>query len=345
MPIYAMASAVLSIPFRIAAETIGAPAVAQTLWRNLAVGLWGYLGYLGSAYWGTSIFSDERRQYGVTILLLIFPAFWADLLHTGANVLVTALVLATILAAREQRWLLAGLALGLATFKFTALPLTVVLLGFAVATDGPRAGLLVSIGGIVSQIPNVLYFALDWNALVLIVSRRGALSYAAHVFRPEQTFLLPLQLVMNGEFYSHTVFPFVVLTFTLAGTAIAVKSDLGLIAGFPIAYFSTSYMVAAEQRTLPFYVLTVLLLAGIAHCSNRDFTWSYAFLFVVVGYWELVFLLRVHHNKATFLYSVLFDRIPYLLLLNLSKLGFAVAFVYAMWQIWRDESLPGGMFR
>lgn len=267
MPIFAIINAIITFPGYVLITTfLQQPAPTTGSISNIlfvaigliATGFWSYLALISIPYFSKELFVEEKMKRITLLVFLFFPPLWLEVFSSGANSLVALLALVGIYFVKKKRWMLAGVAIGLSMFKFNALPLGIVLFIYAIWGGKIRSGFQVLIGGILSQIPNIFYFLIFPEDLLMIIERRGALTAHAHTLS-NRVFLEPIANAGLGEIYI-TIFPVIVVLFGLLGGVLAVKSAGGLPAGMAVGFFSTSFLVPGEQRILTFIILLLLIL-------------------------------------------------------------------------------------
>lgn len=243
---------------------------------------WAYLSLLGIPYVAGSLFDDEQTQRRAVIVLLALPALWVELIGGFPNSLVALCALLSISFAVRRHWFLAAVAIGFATFKFTGLPMALALFVYAALAGGRSPAVKVIAGGIVSQLPNLLYFAVFPDDLLMIIRRGGSLSYWAGTALESNLSMTVLDSI--GLFHAYSeVFPVVVICFGLVGGIVAARSVAGLPAGYAVGYASTSLLIPAEQRLVPLAVLLSVLLIPLLH--DRVAQFALASMFALSGYW------------------------------------------------------------
>jgi hypothetical protein len=223
----------------------------------LVTGFWSYISVIGIPYVSKRFYPDEYTSFWSVIIFTSLPLLWFEVFLSGVNSLVALLALAGIWYVTNDRWLLAGVVVGLSTFKFNGLPFGIVLFLYAVFGSDIKSGLLVALGGIISQVPNIVYFAMFPQDLQMIIARGGALSAHAHTLQG-RPLLNPIVEMGATDLYI-TYFPVIILLFSCMGAIVALKFNAGLPAGFAIGFFSTSFLVPGEQRLLPFVVLLLFI--------------------------------------------------------------------------------------
>lgn len=205
----------------------------------------------------------DAVPWGVLAVTLT-PALWFQVLESGSDTFIALLALLAVAAVVEDHWLLAGLLVGTATFKFTALPLAFVLALYAF--DKGRTQLRdVAIGGVGSQLPNLAYFAVYVDDLLFVVEQRGAMSLISGETRAVAT--APFRTVGLEQWYVETGFVVAFFVFVALGTAVALGRD-DLVLGFAVAYLATSYFAPVGEVNEQ--VLVTLLLVGGAVNFSRE---------------------------------------------------------------------------
>jgi hypothetical protein len=227
----------------------------------LVIALVFYTAHLTTAYVAASFFDRERYQLVSALLILFLPTLIYETLYLGPNMFTTALVFTGVALAHKERWFLAAVFIGFATFKFIGAPFAIVLFGYTVALRDRTAITHTILGGIVSQLPNIAYFMLQPDELLLILREHGAISTYSNTLS-ETPYHLVIQALGLEHWYYTIGFPLVVLLCSGLGIlwAARVRGRIGLLGGFLIGYFATAYLIPAEQRTAPFVALTVVLI-------------------------------------------------------------------------------------
>lgn len=206
--------------------------------------------------------STDWVFWGV-LVVAITPALWFQVLESGSDTFVALLALWGVYAATTDRWLLSGLLVGAATFKFTALPLAAVLALYALV-QGLEQFAAVAIGGIGSQLPNVLYFGVFGEDLLFVVEQRGAMSLHSGMTRALAT--APFRATGLEQWYIETGFILVFILLVTLGSAVAVRRR-NLVLGFAVAYLATSYFAPVGELNVS--VLVVFLLFEAAANFHR----------------------------------------------------------------------------
>lgn len=226
----------------------------------VVMGLIFYGAHLTMAWLAASLFADERRQLLAVAAALGLPTLFYETWFLGPNMVVATFALGGIVLATRDRWFVAAVLVGFATFKFTAIPLTAVLFGYAVLVGGRTAALQTVAGGIASQLPNLVYFATQPDELLLILREHGAISSHANTLG-QSPYHAPIEALGIGEWYFSVGFLLGIIICSVLGIAVAVRvrGRAGLLAGFTLGYFATSFLAPAEQRYAPFLVFVVVL--------------------------------------------------------------------------------------
>jgi hypothetical protein len=224
----------------------------------IVTGFWSYLSVILIPYISSKLYRNKYISFWSVVVFVSLPLVWHQVFNSGVNTLVALLALVGIWYVKEERWLIAGVAVGLSTFKFNGLPFGVVLFLYALFASGYYSSLLVTAGGIISQIPNILYFIVFPSDLLMIIERGGALTAHGHTL-DGRLFLTPIVELGLSEIYTN-YYLLVVLFFSILGTIVAIKSNGGLPAGFAIGFFSTSFLAPGEQRIIPFVILLLIIL-------------------------------------------------------------------------------------
>lgn len=306
LPTFAMANAaLLSLPDTIM-QVIGASLDARKTLGYLLTGLWGYVG-LGAlaiasvAY--TRVFAS-RRAHIAAVVAVGLPAFFAAATFRGADLLVAACLVGSLATLHRGRYGDAGLLISVATFKFTAIPaaiaLSAVVLGRA-DWDGRRHYVA---GGLLGQLPNVVYFAADPWALAYIIEHRGALSTYATRIGDFHTLLLPVRAAGVEAAYITWGFPLAILVLTAAGAILAWRT--APFAAVGVGYFPMAYLIPAERRYVP--MLALLAVACVVLWEREWARWAvvalattqaFAFIFTQFGeHWAPLVPLRGLYVQA-----------------------------------------------
>jgi hypothetical protein len=214
-----------------------------------------------TAAYSAALFKNARRQVAIVLGICLAPTLFLETYYLGPNIVMTLLFVAGIYYVQRARWFLSAILIGFATFKFIGLPVAIVLFGYALMAVGRRAAVQVAAGGIVSQIPNLLYFLTQPDELLLIIRERGAIStYSNTIFGGPLGRLI--QALGIEDLYINAIWPLLAVVLTLAGIYIAVRigGPEGLVGGFATAYISTSYLLPAERRLAPLIALAFILI-------------------------------------------------------------------------------------
>lgn len=197
--------------------------------------------------------SDDWAFWGV-LLVSLTPALWFQTVESGSDTFVALLSLTGIYAVMRDRWGLAGVLVGTATFKFTGLPFAAILTIYALG-HGRKQFTAIVTGGLVSQIPNIVYFGTFFEDFLFVVEQRGTMSLYSGETRALVT--APLRITGFEYWYVSRGFIIVFFIFVVLGAAVALYRN-NLVLGFAIGYLSTSYFAPVGE--LNSSVLIVLLL-------------------------------------------------------------------------------------
>jgi len=266
LPSFAMILAVGIAPFFVLYEVGLLPGgIYEVIARQITNGT-GYVALLGVplvAHYAMSVSTLHSRTerdvdidwmfWGILILALA-PPLWFQVVESGSDTLVALLVLLGVYAVMRDRWLLAGVFVGTATFKFTALPLAAVLALYALQ-QGRKQFVSVALGGLGSQLPNLLYFAVFVEDFLFVLERRGAMSLYSGETRSIVT--APFRAMGLEQWYIDVGFFISLLIFITLGAVVARRRD-NLVLGFAVAYLATSYFAPVGEINAS--VLVVLLL-------------------------------------------------------------------------------------
>jgi hypothetical protein len=267
MPIFAIINGLIAFPgYLLITIFLEQPAPTSGSIANIifvAIGLivtgfWSYAALISIPYFVKELFTKNSVKRHAVIIFLFLPPLWFEVFSSGANSLVALLTVVGIYFVKKQKWVMAGVAVGLSMFKFNGLPLGIVLLIYAIWGDNILSGLRVVLGGIISQIPNIVYFAVFPEDLFMIIRRGGALTTHGHTI-DHGVFLNIIGGLGLAEIYI-ALYPMIVVGFGLLGGILSVKSSGGLVAGMATGFFSTSFILPGEQRTLTFVILLIILI-------------------------------------------------------------------------------------
>ncbi|QLG62839.1 glycosyltransferase 87 family protein [Halorarum salinum] len=258
----------LTVPFALSwvafHSPIGLPLSPSTSLLSVAVtSIGAYLLLLASAGWywqdrdATPASGGMLRADFAVIALVAYVPLWIRVGFRGADVLVAALCLLSVVLFDRRRFALAGIAIGVSTFKFTALPAALVLTGVVFLEHGTDKETRRFIGGgVISQLPNLGYFALHPGDLMLLIENRGAVS--RHAGEGGSGFAGLFQPI--GPYYESLVFPLLLIVFVGLGIYVATSNEL--LAGMAVGFIPMVFFIPAEVRYLPFGVFLLVLLAG-----------------------------------------------------------------------------------
>lgn len=266
LPTLAMVNAALwGLPFAAWTALGGDAYVFRNTIGLYLTGVIGYSGLLATVHFAARNVR-ERWAVPVMVALAVYPTALYHATFRGGDLWVAALFLATAYFIRERDWLLAGVAISLATFKFIGIPAAGVVLVFVLVAYGVRAGALAGAGAAIGQVPNLAYFVGHVDDLLFIIRQRGALSTESYtlnfgdVWTLPRVYTLPIRLAGVEEWYMHGWgFALVVLGFM--GLAFLAMRRWGPLVGMAVAYFPMGYLIPAEQNALPFAIVLVVLLA------------------------------------------------------------------------------------
>lgn len=268
LPNFAIVNAIISLPGYILISLLFEPpsptdgSLANLLFIAIGLvvtGFWAYISMIGIPYISQYIYQSDNKAFWSVIVFISLPLLWREVFNSGANSIVAMLAVAGILFVKREQWLLAGIVIGLSTFKFNGLPFGIVLFLYALFGSGFYSSLRVATGGIISQTPNIIYFIAFPDDLFMIIERGGALTTHAHASLGKRLFLSPVVQMGLGDLYRE-YYLFVVLLFSIIGAVVAIKYNGGLPAGFAIGFFSTSFLAPGEQRILTFVILLIITL-------------------------------------------------------------------------------------
>jgi hypothetical protein len=298
LPSFGLVNLLLAAPFHfILAALFGGESATHDFWFNriwyVITNFWGYISLLGIAYCAGALFDDNQMQRRAVIVMLLLPGLWREVFYLGPNALVAFLAVLSLLIASQDRWFAAAVAAGLSTFKFTGIPFCIVLLIYA-SVRGGRDGLTKTVaGGLISQIPNIAYFALFPADILVVLERGGGLSTNANRIVGDHLWLNPLHSLGLADAYIAVGFKLAVIACALLGAYVALRSPLGLPAGYAVGYFSTAFLIPAEQRYLPFVVMAVIALLPLMEDLRMKL--GVAGIHGIVGY----YLMSVHFRAGT----------------------------------------------
>lgn len=201
--------------------------------------------------------STDWVFWGV-LVVAITPALWFQAIESGSDTFVALLALAGVYAVTTDRWLLSGLLVGVATFKFTGLPLAAVLALYAL-TRGREQFSAVAIGGVGSQLPNILYFGVFVEDFLFVLEQRGAMSL--HSGHTDALVTAPFRATGLEQWYIETGFLFAFVILVGLGVAVAVRRR-NLVLGFAVAYLATSYFAPVGETNSSVFVVFLLFEAA-----------------------------------------------------------------------------------
>jgi len=205
---------------------------------------------------------DNWVFWGVIIVILA-PPLWFQVIESGSDTFVALLSLLGIYAVMNNRWKLAGLLVGISTFKFTAIPLATVLAIYSLK-QGRDQFLSVIVGGVVSQLPNIIYFITYREDLLYLIKNGGTMTLKSGRTRPLMA--APLQAIGLEQWYIETGFVFVFILLTMFGALLAIRQE-NLLLGFSVSYLSSSYFAPVGEINTS--VLIIFLLVGAAVNFDR----------------------------------------------------------------------------
>jgi len=324
LPVFAIANAVPLAPvYFILKVLVGTPnptvgGVQNTVFiaAGLATtGFWAYLSLLAIPYSAKYLFDNASIRRIATLILISFPLLWVQTIASGTNSLVALLAMAGLISVRQHRFRLAGLFVGLSTFKFNGLPFALVLFLYVLYAYEIKYAFSVAIGGIASQIPNIVYFLVFPDDLYMIIRRRGALS--AHAHEIGGIFLSPVKATGVQSLYIDIVFPVLIGLCVIIGVFVAVRSDAGLPAGLAVGFLSTSYFVPGEHRILPFLLL--LLVLAVPVIKLRVIKALVVSVFVAASYYRFVTI-----ASDSFILGLTSEHIEYIGISDISNVLFFI---------------------
>jgi hypothetical protein len=265
------------VPFSFMYEIGFLPEVAYRVIARLIANAPSYLGLLGiplvvyriSSEFGRPIETVEKTAedwafWGVLVVALA-PPLWIQVIESGSDAFVALLVLLGVYMVMTDRWLLAGLLVGGATFKFTALPLAAVLALYAIS-HGRNQVIAVATGGILSQLPNVLYFVLFVDDFFFVLQERGMMSYRSGGTTALAT--APFRLMGLEQWYIEVGFLIASVLFVTVGAVVAIHRG-NLVLGFAVAYLSSSYFAPVGEVKASVLVILLLVEAAVNFRRKR----------------------------------------------------------------------------
>jgi hypothetical protein len=277
LPSFAMLLAAGIVPFSFMYEIGFLPEVAYRVIARLIANAPSYLGLLGiplvvyriSSEFGRPIETVEKTAedwafWGVLVVALA-PPLWIQVIESGSDAFVALLVLLGVYMVMTDRWLLAGLLVGGATFKFTALPLAAVLALYAIS-HGRNQVIAVATGGILSQLPNVLYFVLFVDDFFFVLQERGMMSYRSGGTTALAT--APFRLMGLEQWYIEVGFLIASVLFVTVGAVVAIHRG-NLVLGFAVAYLSSSYFAPVGEVKASVLVILLLVEAAVNFRRKR----------------------------------------------------------------------------
>jgi hypothetical protein len=280
LPAFAIMNAVLLFPFEILTsvlygyadlngfDLLGAPTggtkgpPVYVFIGVVVIGLWSYSALVLLPVLGRSLYSTAQQRFVAVLVLVLTVYTWSDLIRSQVNTAVALFVVASVATSIRRRWLLAGLLVSVATFKFTALVVVPVILVYALRTEGMRAAGRVAIGVVIGQIPNLLYFAWFPKDLELLFEARGGLTLDSFQGARDTLALLPLRIGVLESWYIGSGYPVVLSAVVLLACLLVFKRPVGILTAAAVALLSTSLLVPGEQRIAPFAILIVLAMVG-----------------------------------------------------------------------------------
>lgn len=293
----------------------------------MTIGFLFYFSILLSAYLLATLCDDWRKQVGIVGLVPILSISGTFSGFVGPQILMVALAVAGIKLAASERWLPAAFLIGFSTFKYIGIPFAIVLFGAALATRERRAITQTVLGGLLSQVPNILYFMLQPDELVFILNNYSHLGNSSGDL--SGVFQTPIKEAGLEAWYLATGYPLVALAFAGLGIGYVawVRTEIGLLGGFTIGFFATSYLIPSYNRGTPFLLFT-LVLAFAAIDFAFDSPWDYLMLvflgrFVVLRF---IFGFRVANttlgiDPVSGLYTIQPYDLPLLALVALISIG------------------------
>jgi hypothetical protein len=198
--------------------------------------------------------SKESRYFWGALAILLVPPLWFQTIESGSDILVATLAITGALFAYRRRWMLAGVFVGLSTFKFTGVPFTAIITGYGLFVSGRHGFYRIAAGGLLSQIPNAVYFLLFPNDLLYVIRRRGSLSY----YSGETSGLMtsPIRSLGLEAWYIDGGFVYILVALTLLGLGVSIwRRDL--LTGFAVGYIATSYLAPVRESNPSTFVVLV----------------------------------------------------------------------------------------
>lgn len=295
LPSFAMVLALGIAPFYLLSQAGVVPTVLYEAIARQIANAPGYLALLGVPALAYLVNTDASRgatarstsgPFWSVLVVALTPALWFQVLESGSDTFVALLALAGVYAVMRDAWLLAGLLVGAATFKFTGLPFAVVLALYALG-HGRDQFVAVALGGLASQLPNVLYFAVRFEDFLFVLQRRGTMSLYSGQTSALAT--APFRVLGLEQWYIDVGFAFAFLAFVALGALVAFRRE-NLVLGFAVAYFATSYFAPVGEINPS--VLVVFLLFEAATNFHRQRVRYLAGLFLAVELFSFFSLLR-----------------------------------------------------
>lgn len=234
----------------------------------IITGFWSFVSLISLPVIGRALFTSRETRFIVLVLIISSPVMWSILLLSQVETLLALLAVASALAASRHRWLIAGVLLGLATFKFTGLVLVPVLLAWALRRGGVKPVAFVVAGLLFSQLPNIVYFVIFPEDALLLIEARGGLTLDAFTPFTSQVFLFPLRWSGIENWYIATGYPFIVALVVAFAVVVSLRRPVGLIGGFAVAFVSVSLLIPGEQNLAPLAIFIVIALAPLWHLTS-----------------------------------------------------------------------------
>jgi len=284
LPSFGVLIGILSVPFYLL-ERLGLPFIAYHGATKLVAGSFGYLSLLVLPVVASHLLETAEKRFWACLIVLLLPGLWFRVGASGPDLFVTVLALFSVLAVERERWLLAGFFAGSAMFKFTGIPFGPGLAAYAVVVGGRSALWSVAGGGVLSQLPNALYFLVFPADLWLFVEHRTLSWHAGDL----GGFLLePVAQAGLVEWYETVGFPVVLAVFCLGAVLVAV-SRRDLVAAYCVGYVATGILPPTpEQRVI---TLQLLVLLGLIAADRRVSRYLLGWLLLYFVYPPLLSLL------------------------------------------------------
>jgi hypothetical protein len=234
----------------------------------VVTGIWSYIALVLLPAVARALFDGRETRFIAVAMVLVTPYLWTTLLLSQVDTFLALLALMSVVASSRQRWMLAGVLVGLATFKFTGLVLLPVLLVWTLRYGGKKPFVLASVGLLISQIPSALYFAVFPDDLFLLFEAKGGLSIDAYTSTGRQLFLRPLQWIGITDWYHTIGYPLLAIVMMALGGAVALRRPVGLMGGFAVAYVSVSLLIPGEQNVAPLAIFVLIPFVPLWHRTS-----------------------------------------------------------------------------